>query len=622
MTSSTGYRSIDDAVLGGLKKPDRGFFVPAVVCAVGVGAALCAWIYQVREGMGVAGINHPVGWGVYIANYIFWIAVAMAGSFVSGMLYLVRAKFRSAVSRAAETMTFFAVIAAGLFPLIHLGRVWVFYYVMPYPSQRELWPNFQSPLFWDLMAIGSYLTASWIFYYVGLVPDLAAAADHGEAVAAIGPLRRSLYRRLSLNFSFAASQWRHYDRSYLFFAALVTPLAVSIHTVTSWIFGMCILPGWHSTIFAPYFVAGAVLSGSAMCLAILIPLRRNLGLTSIITDEHIAALSKIIAAAALLVGYTYCIEPFAAWYSHDTFDRQFAAFLATGWVAPLYWSLGVFNVLIPLMLLVSRVRKRLGLVFVVAILINAGMWLERVVIVTSATAHDFLPQNWGTYMPRWPEIVITLGSFFLVFGGILVFAKLLPMAAIADVKEARTPCFELESVPSGRCEKIPLQGATLTAIFDNASSMLHAAAAVKRAGLRKLELFSPFPLASGADILGQGESPVRYWTLAGFLLGGALGLALGWWSSQVNGLSVGGKPPGALPGLLPAAFEFAAVTGVLFNFAGLIVHAGLYKRERVRGYDARFSGSAFGLVAAGTETELAAARAAIEPFSREIHGPA
>jgi molybdopterin-containing oxidoreductase family membrane subunit len=619
MIPAADYRGIDDAVLGGLKKPAPFFVVLVAVCGAGVGAALCAWIYQVQVGMGVAGINHPVGWGVYIANYIFWIAVAMAGSFVSGMLYLVRAKFRSAVSRVAETMTFFAVIAAGLFPLIHLGRVWVFYYVMPYPSQRELWPNFQSPLFWDLMAIGSYLTASWIFYYVGLLPDLAAAADHG---AAAGPLRRALYRRLSLNFSFAASQWRHYDRSYLFFAALVTPLAVSIHTVTSWIFGMCILPGWHSTVFAPYFVAGAVLSGSAMSLAIIIPLRRLLGLAAIITDRHVAALSKIIAFAALLVGYTYCVEPFAAWYSHDLFERQFASFLATGWIAPLYWSLGVFNVAIPLSLLIGPVRKRLGLVFAISLLINAGMWIERVVIVTSATAHDFLPHNWGTYLPRWPEITITVGSFLLVVGGILVFAKLFPMAAISDVKEARTPSVDGVEVPPGRCGNLPRHGTILTALFDDPGSLLRAGAAVKRAGVRQLELFSPFPLSQGAELLGRGQSPVRYWTLAGVLLGGAGGLALGWWSSQVNGLYVGGKPPGALPGLLPAAFEFAAVTGVLFNFAGLIVHATLFNRQRVRGYDPRFSGSAFGLVAAGSETELAAARTAMEPFSKEINGGA
>jgi molybdopterin-containing oxidoreductase family membrane subunit len=621
MTLTADYAAVNESVLKGLRRPSPAWFALVAACGIGIFAALGAWIYQVHAGMGVAGINHPVGWGVYIADYVFWIAVAMAGSFVSGMLYLVRARFRSAVSRAAETMTFFAVIAAGLFPLIHLGRVWVFYYVMPYPSQRELWPNFQSPLFWDLMAIGSYLTASWIFYFVGLIPDLATVADHGGEHAGAHPLHRAACRLLSGNFSFSAREWRHYDRSYLLFAALVTPLAVSIHTVTSWIFGMGILPGWHSTIFAPYFVAGAVLSGSAMALTILIPLRRALGLETVITGDHLGAMAKIVAAAALLVGYTYCIEPFAAWYSRNLFERQFSVFLATGWIAPAYWALGILNVAVPLALLVGRVRARAGLVFAIALLINIGMWLERVVIVTSATSHDFLPHNWGAYMPRWPEIVITAGSFSLVFGGILVFAKILPMAAIADVKEALAPVQNFGSIPPGRCDKVGSSGPVVRALFNDADALLRAAIAAKQAGITKLELFSPFPLAQAGGLLGLRASPVGLWTLAGCVLGGAGGLILGWWSSQVNGLSVGGKPPGAWPGLLPAAFEFAMVTGVLFNAAGLVFHARLLKGERVRGYDPRFSAGAFGLIAGGSSGELETARSVIEPFSRELHGP-
>ena len=308
-------------------------------------------------------------------------------------------------------MTIFAVMTAGLFPLIHLGRVWVFFFIIPYPSERQLWPDFLSPLVWDVCAVSTYLTVSIIFWYIGILPDLAAARDQWELEAGPDHPRTRLYRALSLGWSGSGHQWQHHGRGYLFFAALATPLVISVHSVVSWDFAMGNLPGWHTTIFAPYFVAGAIHSGLAMVLTLMIPMRRLLRLERVITVDHFEAVAQTMIVTGLVVGYAYAIEPFISWYCGDPYERQFALWRATGWIAPLFWALPVCNALAPLAFLWKRVRRSLGGLLIVSILVNIGMWLERLVIIAGSTSHDFLPHNWHAYSPRPVEITISIGPW-------------------------------------------------------------------------------------------------------------------------------------------------------------------------------------------------------------------
>src|SRR4030042_1199845 len=271
--------------------------------------------------MGVAGISHPVGWGLYIGSFVFWIGIAHSGTLISAILYLVRSRWRTAFSRSAEAMTIIAIMTAGVFPLIHLGRFWVLYYIIPYPSQRQIWPNFQSPLVFDVAAISTYFTVSVIFFYMGLVPDIAAARDHLQHAGTPG-FRAKLYRALALGWHGGSEQWRHHGRAYLFFAALATPLVVSVHSVVSWDFAAGILPGWHSAVFPPYFVAGAIHSGLAMVLTLLIPLRKLLHLEDLIQPKHFQDVALLMIVTILIIGDSYAIELFMAWYSGNLFEEQ------------------------------------------------------------------------------------------------------------------------------------------------------------------------------------------------------------------------------------------------------------------------------------------------------------
>ena len=428
-----GYQAINADILRTLRMPGPGYWtlMAGLLAVVLVGVA--AFWTQVRHGLGVAGYEHPVLWGVYITNFVFWVGIAHSGTLISAVLFLFRARWRTAVARAAETMTVFAVMTAGLFPIIHIGRPWFFYWLIPYPNERLLWVNFRSPLIWDVFAVTTYLTVSAMFLFLGLVPDLAAARDH------VKDWRRSLYRCLALGWQGTDRQWRHYDSLYGFFAALATPLVVSVHSVVSWDFAMSILPGWHSTIFAPYFVAGAILSGLAMVITILIPLRRWLGLEAYIRIWHFENLAKLLIVTSLIVGYSYLIEYFIAWYSHSPFEQGTYHDRMFGEYALLAWTMLACNAGIPLLLFIRRLRTNLAVLFVVSICVNIGMWLERYIIIVSSLAHDFDPANWpeGTYSPTWVEGAITAGSFALFFLLFLAFVRNFPAVSITEMKASQ-----------------------------------------------------------------------------------------------------------------------------------------------------------------------------------------
>jgi Ni/Fe-hydrogenase subunit HybB-like protein len=380
-------------------------------------------------GIGVGGQNNPVHWGTYLINFVFWVGIAHSGTLISAILHLFRAGWRNPIARAAETMTVFAVCTAGLFPFIHLGRVWMVFYMLPFPNQRTLWPNFQSPLMFDVVAISTYLTVSSLFWYTGMLPDLAIIRDRANGV------RRKIFTVLALGWTADFEIWRHYARGYLFFAALATPLVISVHSVVSWDFALGVVPGWHTTIFAPYFVAGAIHSGLAMVLTLMIPLRVVFRYEAIITDHVLESVAKTIIFTGLIVGFAYGTELFIAWYSHNPVEVEAFRYRAFGDYALEYYIMVGCNVFIPLLLFFKKIRTNIRLLFVISLLVNVGMWYERFVIIIGSVAHDYLPHAWGLYSPSLIEYGIMIGSFCLFFFLFVLFVKHMPSVSMTEMKE-------------------------------------------------------------------------------------------------------------------------------------------------------------------------------------------
>jgi molybdopterin-containing oxidoreductase family membrane subunit len=468
--------------------------------------------------------------------------------------------------------------------------------------------------------VSTYLTVSIIFWFVGILPDLAAARDHWELTAGPGHPRARLYRALALGWNGSGNQWRHHGRGYLFFAALATPLVISVHSVVSWDFAMAQLPGWHTTIFAPYFVAGAIHSGLAMVLALLIPMRRLLRLERVMTLDHFEAVAQLMIVTALVVGYAYLIEPFISWYCGDLFERQFALWRATGWIAPFFWALPLCNVLAPLAFLWKRLRRNLAALFVVSILVMIGMWVERFVIIAGSTSHDFMPHNWHAYAPRPVEIGITVGAFCFFLFWFFIFAKLAPTVSISDVKEDQSEGVEryteldTDARPVGRVGRTE---AGLAAVYRSREPLLEALKKAREAGFERIETYSPVRLREAEVILGRGPSPVRNWTLAGAVCGVTGGFALAIGSALVNGLIAGGKHPVSLIPYCIVGFEGLILLGTIGNLCGVLYHARLGRRELPRAYDRRFGKDRFGLFLACGPERVAAARALLSASQAE-----
>ena len=386
--------------------------------------------YQVTVGIGTWGLNRSVGWAFDITNFVFWVGIGHAGTLISAILFLFRQKWRTSVNRSAEAMTLFAVMCAGLFPVIHMGRPWLFYWMVPYPNWRgPLWINFRSPLVWDFFAISTYFTISAVFWYVGLIPDLATIRDR---------LRPGLYRHFvsffSLGWNGSYRTWRRYEIVYLLLAGLATPLVVSVHTIVSMDFAASLLPGWHSTIFPPYFVAGAIFSGMAMVLTLMLIVRKVLHLEDYLTSRHVDVMAKLILAMSCLVGLAYAIEFFTAFYGsnrYETFTFLNRVFGPLGWAFALMVAC---NVVIPQLFWFRRVRNQFFMVFVICVLVNVGMWMERFVIIVTSLQRDFLPSTWSGYTPTWIEVATLLGSFGLFFSSFMLFCRLFPVIAMAEVK--------------------------------------------------------------------------------------------------------------------------------------------------------------------------------------------
>lgn len=398
----------------------------------GLGVGAWAVAHLLAEGIGVWGLNRTVGWAFDITNFVFWIGIGHAGTLISAILFLLRQRWRTSVSRAAEAMTIFAVICAGLFPLLHMGRPWLAFWMFPYPNNRgPLWVNFRSPLVWDFFAIATYLTISSLFWYFGMIPDLATVRDTTRS-----RVRRAVAAFLSLGWTGSAKQWLRYETVYLLLAGLATPLVVSVHTIVSWDFATSVIPGWHATIFPPYFVAGAIFSGMAMVLTLMIVARATMGLTDYITVRHLDVMAKLVLATGGLVALAYGTELFCAMLAPSHYEPFVFANRMCGPFAWASWTMVSCNVLIPQLLWFRKVRTSPGLLFAVSLAVNVGMWFERFVIIVTSLHRDFLPSSWTSYTPTVVEAATLVGSFGLFFTLFLLFVRFVPVLAMAEVKAA------------------------------------------------------------------------------------------------------------------------------------------------------------------------------------------
>lgn len=380
-------------------------------------------------GIGLWGNNNPVGWAFDIINFVFWVGIGHAGTLISAILFLFRQKWRTGIARFAEGMTIFAVMTAALFPLIHVGRPWLAGYLFPYPNQHHLWVNFTSPLLWDVFAVSTYFTVSFVFWYIGLIPDFATLRDRAQ-----GKIKKIIYSIFSLGWRFSNRHWQHYEMVYLILAGFATPLVLSVHTIVSFDFAVSIMPGWHTTIFPPYFVAGAVFSGFAMVQNVLIIIRKIFNYEHIITLDTLEKMNKIMLATGMMVGYAYGMEFFIAWYSGSQFESFVFINRAFGPYAWAYWIMVTCNVVFPQLFWFKKIRRNIPIMFVIAVLVNVGMWFERFVIIVTTLAHDFLPSSWAYYKPTLVDFGILIGSFGLFFTLLLLFIKGLPVISIAEVK--------------------------------------------------------------------------------------------------------------------------------------------------------------------------------------------
>jgi len=393
--------------------------------------ALGGWAFSVmlRTGIGITGLNDTVMWGSLITTFVFFIGVSHSGTLVSAILFFTRSPLRAAVGRSAEAMTVIAIMTAGLYPIIHVGRAWLAFFLLPYPSERGLWPNVRSPLEWDVFAVTSYVTVSTLFLYMGMLPDLALLSRRVKG------WRRLLYKVLSLGFSCTDGEWGLFEKAYPIFAAVAIPLAVSVHSVVSWDFAMTLMPGWHSAIFPPYFVAGAIFSGIAMAVLLLGGLRRGYGLQRYIKEDHFNLLAKLLLGMSVVMTFVYATEFFMAFFRGSDTEVELFRWRATGTYAPVFWSVVALNSVAPLALFWERARRNLPTLVTISVGVTIGMWLERFMFIVSTLAHQYNPQSWHNYIPTPLELCIDAGGFGVFLTLFLLFIKILPSMSVAETMQ-------------------------------------------------------------------------------------------------------------------------------------------------------------------------------------------
>jgi Ni/Fe-hydrogenase subunit HybB-like protein len=540
------------------------------------GLGVVSALYLFYWGPGVWGVNIPVAWGFAIINFVWWIGIGHAGTLISAILLLMRQEWRTSINRFAEAMTIFAVAMAGLFPLMHLGRWWKFYYLLPYPDTMTAWPQWRSPLVWDVFAVMTYFTVSLIFWYIGLIPDFGTMRDTAR--------RRGVARLagvLSLGWRGSARHWQNHQMVYLLLAGLATPLVVSVHSIVSLDFATAILPGWHTTIFPPYFVAGAIYSGFAMVFTIALPLRRVYKLEGLVTERHLDNMAKVMLVSGLIVAYGYIVDNFTAFFSNDRFEVYMARNRALGPYAAAYWATLTCNVLIGQALWFRWVRTHPLPLFVVALLVNLGMWLERYTIIVVSLHRDFLPTSWGMYTPTFWDWTVLTGTLALFTLLMYLFIRLLPMISMFEVREllhkkgyvsaTRT---DAADPPLGAPQPLLPADALYGVMgeFAGAESIVSAARGVRAAGYRRLDAYTPFPVDELPAALRLPRNRVPLLVLIGGLCGAGSAYFMQYYAAVASyPWNVGGRPLHSWPSFVPLTFELGVLGAALFGLFGMLI---------------------------------------------------
>lgn len=521
------------------------------------------------KGIGIFGNNIPVAWAFPIANFVWWIGIGHAGTFISAFLFLMRQEWRSSVNRLAEAMTLFAVACAALYPILHLGRPWLFYWLFPYPNTMDLFPQFRSPLVFDVFAVGTYGLVSLMFWYLGLVPDLATMRDRAKSLRT-----KRIYGLFALGWRGAASHWQRYRIAYGLLAALATPLVLSVHSIVGTDFAYAIVPGWHHTFFPPIFVAGALYSGFAMVLMLAIPLRAWGDLRAWITDDHLEKLAKLMMVTGQIVFYSYLLEHFFTWYSGSGAEEENLAMRMTGHYAPVYWLMIACNCLSPQLLWFRRLRRSSAALFATAVVVNIGMWAERYVIVATSLAYDWLPSSWEIYAPTvwdWATFAGTIGLFGLL---LLLFVRYVPTIALHEVREEIAAPKQPAAMPPG--VEISRDNVAVAAHFADPQLLLEAARALQGHARLRLEAYTPHYVHGLREALGQPKSRLSWYVFACAVAGAHTAYAMQWGYNLLDyPMDIGGRPLHSWPAFVPITFELLVLFASVGAFVGVMVAARL-----------------------------------------------
>ncbi len=610
------YESLSEQISEITEKPQPYWWWPAfLISAALMTGGVIAATYLISTGVGVWGSNNPVNWAFDITNFVFWIGIGHAGTLISAILFLFRQRWRTSINRFAEAMTIFAVICAGIYPGIHVGRFWYAWFMFPLPNANHIFQNFRSALLWDLFAVSTYFTVSLIFWYIGLIPDLGTLRDRAK-----GRLRQVVFGVLSLGWRGSTRHWRHYEVAYLMLAGLSTPLVLSVHSVVSFDFATSLIPGWHTTIFPPYFVAGAIFGGFAMVLQCMIPARAVFKLENVVTVKHIDVMCKFILATGTLVGYAYCMELFIAWFSGNPYEWQtFKDRAFTGDYVWAYWTMMTCNLFVPQVFWVKWCRQTPWFVLIVVTFVNVGMWYERFVIIVQSLSHDLLPGSWGRFYPSWVDWLQMIGDFGLFFTLTLLFIRCLPMIAIAEVKGVLpmanphghpVPDDKYLKGPDGEYPTAdhamaaehgaPARAATevkpsavpvpafiatpggngapwgAVAEFANGADLLAAARATVAAGYTRVDAWTPFYVHGMKEAIGRSRSRLPLFTLAGALTGLTAAVAMQFYLMvYYYPTIVGGKEYRSWEGFVPIFFEMMILFAGFFTLFALVGLCGL-----------------------------------------------
>jgi Ni/Fe-hydrogenase subunit HybB-like protein len=538
----------------------------AGVLTIGGVIAGAATIY---EGVGEWGINQPTAWGFAIINFVWWIGIGHAGTLISAFLLLMRQPWRNSINRFAEAMTLFAVMQAGLFPLLHLGRLWRFYWLLPYPDVMRVWPQWRSPLVWDAFAVMTYFTVSVLFWYLGLLPDLASLRDRARR-----PAVRRLVHVLALGWRGSAAHWHRLETGYLLLAGVATPLVVSVHSIVSLDFAVSLVPGWNATIFPPYFVAGAIYSGFAMVLTLAIPLRSAFGMQDLITTRHLDLMAKVMLVSGLIVAYGYLTEMFTEWLSTEPVESYRLHARLAGYGAWSYWITIVCNVVVGQALWFRRVRTRPVALFVVALIVNVGMYMERYDIIVTGLERDYLPTSWGVYVPTLAEWALLIGTLGLFAGLFLVFIRFVPVSPIYELKELAHRMRRLTETSRAPEVQQPSASGPLYALvagFEEPGPLLEGVRRMRMLGYTKIEAYSPMPVHGLHKALGRRRSRIPAAALAGGLLGGTCAYLLLYLTAVHDyPWHIGGKPLHSWPSFVPITFEMTILGTSFGAFFGVL----------------------------------------------------